>query len=85
MTKASELPNLEASLAEITDLVDKMEKTDLTLEQSLAHFERGVSLVKHCQKILATAEQKVQILLQTNGQEKVEPYQGEDAEDANKS
>jgi exodeoxyribonuclease VII small subunit len=77
MTKTESLPTLETSLDEITSLVEKMEGTDLTLEQSLAHFERGVKLVKHCQKILEQAEQKVQMLVQTNTEEKLVPYPGE--------
>lgn len=68
-TKVSKLPKLEASLEEITALVDKMEHGELTLEQSLADFERGITLIKHCQKILSEAEQKVQVLVQQNGQE----------------
>lgn len=75
MAETKNLPNLEASLAEITELVNKMEKTDLTLEQSLTHFERGITLVKHCQKVLETAEQKVQILIQNNNQTTLGSYE----------
>jgi exodeoxyribonuclease VII small subunit len=74
--KLKALPDLEAAMAEISDLVEKMEHGELTLEQSLAHFERGVTLVKHCQKILAQAEQKVKILLEN----KIEPFDKEDEE-----
>lgn len=63
---AVKLPDLEQSLAEITQLIEKMEQGELTLDQSLGHFERGITLVKHCQKILEDAEQKVQILIQNN-------------------
>lgn len=69
MTKEKKLPNLEESLNEITTLIDTMEHSELTLEQSLTQFERGIQLVKHCQKILTDAEQKVQVLIQNNGQE----------------
>lgn len=58
--------SLEAALAEITQLTDQLEGNSLSLDESLAKFERGVRLIKHCQKILATAEQKVQILVQAN-------------------
>ena len=40
-----------------------MEQGDLSLEKSLGCFERGITLIKHSQKILQEAEQKVQILL----------------------
>jgi len=64
MNNPEKLPNLEESLTEISKLIDKMEHTELTLEQSLTQFERGVTLIKHCQKLLTDAEQKVQILMQ---------------------
>ncbi len=73
----NKLPNLEESLTEITQLIDKMEHGELTLEQSLNHFERGITLIKHCQKTLEEAEQKVQVLIQSNNQEALVPY-GED-------
>ncbi len=56
-------PDLETSLTEINTLIEQMEKGESTLEQSLARFERGVTLIKHCQKILIEAEQKVTILM----------------------
>lgn len=68
MATAKKLPSLEEAFKEISSLVDKMEHSELTLEQSLNHFERGIQLIKHCQKMLETAEQKVQMLMQTNNQ-----------------
>lgn len=78
--KADKLPALEESMAEITKLIEKMEQGEATLEQSLGDFERGVTLVKHCQKLLTEAEQKVQLLTQQNGQETLTNY-GEENED----
>lgn len=68
------LPTLEESLAEIAQLIEKMEHGEPTLEQSLACFERGITLIKHCQKTLNQAEQKVQILIQNNQQEELSDY-----------
>lgn len=68
-------PNLEQSLAEISTLIETMEKGDLSLEQSLERFERGINLIKNCQKILREAEQKVQILMKSNGNDQLEPYE----------
>lgn len=72
--KPDKLPELEASLAEITQLIDTMERGELSLEQSLAQFERGITLIKHCQKTLTTAEQKVSILMQNNDKADLTPY-----------
>ena len=80
--KTPKLPSLEESLSEITGVIEKMENGELTLEQSLTHFERGIVLIKHCQKVLNEAEQKVQMLVQQNQQETLTPY-GEEKDDAN--
>ena len=44
--------------------METMEKGDLSLEDSLSHFERGVQLSRTCQQALKDAEQKVEILMQ---------------------
>ena len=74
MTKNPKLPNLETSLTEINSVIEQMEKGNLTLEQSLTQFERGITLIKHAQKILQTAEHKVQVLIKNNNDEKLVPY-----------
>lgn len=67
-------PSLEEAFVEITQLIEKMEQNELTLEQSLNHFERGIHLIKHCQKILEKAEQKVSLLIAANQQEELTPF-----------
>ena len=79
-TNQNPLPSLEDSLTEINKLIDTMEHSELTLEQSLANFERGITLIKHCQKVLSEAEQKVQILIQNNDKEELTAY-GENTND----
>jgi len=54
---------LEKSLAELETLVEKLEGGDLSLEETLKYFERGVKLTRECQATLKEAEQKVEILL----------------------
>ncbi len=75
MTKKDKLPTLEQSLDEITALIDSMEKGELSLEHSLERFERGITLIKHCQKVLQDAEQKVQILMKNNDKEQLTPFE----------
>ena len=62
-TDNSEAPDFEKALAELETLVDKMEQGDISLEESLSCFERGMALTRQCQEALKQAEQKVQILL----------------------
>lgn len=75
MTRKTKSPDLEAALAEINTVIEQMEQGELSLEQSLAQFERGITLIKQCQKILQEATQKVQILITNNGQETLESYE----------
>lgn len=58
--------NFEKSLAELETLVDQMEAGELSLEDSLKQFERGVTITKACHKALSDAEQKVKILMGEN-------------------
>ena len=60
--------DFEASLAELENLVEQMEAGDITLEASMKHFERGITLTRQCQQALKLAEQKVQILIKENGE-----------------
>jgi exodeoxyribonuclease VII small subunit len=62
-------PNLENSLTELEQLVTKMEKGQLTLEDSMSEFEKGIHLIKQCQTTLKNAEQKVKNLSKDNNEE----------------
>jgi exodeoxyribonuclease VII small subunit len=67
----------EDSLAELEQLVSQLERGDISLEESLTAFERGVALTRTCQQALQQAEQKVQILLDKNGTQTLEPFTDE--------
>lgn len=54
--------NFESAMAELDVLVEKMEAGQLPLEESLAAYQRGTELVKYCEKLLADAEQRIQVL-----------------------
>lgn len=72
--------NFEESLEELEGLVEQLEDGDLSLEESLAAFEKGVRLARECQDALKQAEQRVQILLQQNGEEQLVPFAEPDAD-----
>ena len=63
-TGAAAAPDFESALEELEQLVEKLEAGELTLEDSLAAFERGVTLTRHCQQALEAAQLKVQTLTQ---------------------
>jgi exodeoxyribonuclease VII small subunit len=54
--------SFEACLAELQDLVRLLEEGRLGLAESIAGFERGISLLRHCYRTLEQAEQKIEIL-----------------------
>ena len=59
----SDVARFEAALDELEQIVGKLERGELKLEESLKLFERGVELTKACRKSLETAELKVKQLL----------------------
>lgn len=76
-------PDFERSLAELEAIVEKLEQGDLSLDESLQQFERGVQLTRSCQQALKQAEQKVEILLRKSGAAdslEIAPFDAEDDE-----
>jgi exodeoxyribonuclease VII small subunit len=71
-----EIP-FEDALSELESLVETMEKGELSLEESLASFERGVALTRLCQQALRAAEQKIEILSANSSEAELEPFQGD--------
>lgn len=71
--KTPPLP-FETALAELESLVGQLEQGELTLEDALQRFERGVALVRSCQHTLQAAEQKVEQLIERNGRLDVAPF-----------
>ena len=53
----------EEALSELEAVIKKMESGELSLDDSLQAFERGVELARQCRKKLEEAERKVEILL----------------------
>ena len=54
--------SFEAALTEFEALVERMERGDLSLEDSVRAYERGVALHRYCEQSLSTAERKIRIL-----------------------
>lgn len=55
--------DFEKKLGRLEEIVNKMEKGDLALEESLKLFEEGVSLSRECHQKLNDAEAKVKLLV----------------------
>lgn len=73
--ETTSIADFEKSLAELEGLVRDLEQGELSLEQSLGAFERGVKLTRECQHALRQAEQRVQQLVeQDDGTLETRPF-----------
>jgi len=66
--------DFEAALNELETIVRKMEDGQLSLEQSLESFEQGIKLTRHCQQALTSAEQRVQMLIDKDGEAQTKAF-----------
>lgn len=71
-TKTTE-PSFEEALAELESLVERMEDGELSLEESIRTYERGIALGRSALKALDEAEQRVQIL--NDGTDAPQPFE----------
>jgi len=71
---AEELPDFESSLKELEQLVEKIEDGELSLQESLEQFERGVSLSRHCHNMLEKARQTVTVLTDVDNPASERPF-----------
>ena len=70
----------EEALAQLEGIVQKLEKGELPLEDSLAAFERGIGLVRALSQRLAEVEQRVEVLLKSDaGKLTLRPVEDEEA------
>jgi exodeoxyribonuclease VII small subunit len=69
--------DFEHSLDELEQLVARMEGGELSLDESLASFERGIGLYRHCQQALDQAELRVRLLLDPDAPDDAEPFESE--------
>ena len=71
----SAVADFEASLDALEQLVGKMEAGGMSLEESLAAYERGVGLYRRCQAALEQAELRVKLLSDPLDPATAEPFQ----------
>ena len=58
----NQIAEFESSLDELEKLVARMEHGDMSLDDSLKSFERGISLYRNCQSALEQAQLRVKLL-----------------------
>ncbi|MEP7044003.1 MAG: exodeoxyribonuclease VII small subunit [Dokdonella sp.] len=73
-TETSQIAQFEKSLDELEHLVVRMEQGELSLDDSLQSFERGIALYRNCQSALEQAELRVSQLLDPAQPESARPF-----------
>ncbi|VVB97687.1 Exodeoxyribonuclease 7 small subunit [uncultured archaeon] len=69
--------SFEEAILELESIVEKLEKGQLSLDESLMLFEKGIKLVRECNTKLKSAQQKVEQLIEENGELRTEPFEVE--------
>jgi len=63
---AEDTKSFEESLADLEEIVAKLESGDLPLEESLQLFEEGVRLSRTCRERVTQAERRIEVLMRDN-------------------
>jgi exodeoxyribonuclease VII small subunit len=72
----------EEAMKRLENIVESLEKGDLSLEESLKVFEEGMKLLHFCSRKLEEAEQRVTVLIkQSGGKVTQQPFEVDDKED----
>ncbi|ADE37289.1 exodeoxyribonuclease VII small subunit [Methanohalophilus mahii] len=66
MSSNTENRNFEDSLLELEDIVEKLENGQISLQESMEMFERGIKLAGICNNILQESEQRIEQLIERN-------------------
>lgn len=74
----SSIAQFEKSLDELEQLVAKMEGGELSLDESLRSFERGIALFRNCQNALEQAELRVKLLLDPEDPDRATPFEADE-------
>ena len=72
--------NFEKALADLENIVQRLDENDLSLDESLSLFEEGIKLSRFCSQKLGSVEDKVEILIRDDeGDIKKEPFENSDS------
>ena len=71
-------PDFERAFQELEGLVEKLERGELSLEESLQAYERGLALHRVCQQTLDGALRKVEVLTRKDGSLEIQPFETDD-------
>jgi exodeoxyribonuclease VII small subunit len=72
--QAPAVASFERALDELEQVVQKMEKGEQSLDESLAAYERGIALYRDCRQALERAEQRVRVLADPADPDRAEDF-----------
>lgn len=75
---SSNKKTFEEALTELGEIVNKMEGEDLTLDESLKYYKKGVELYQYCYSLIEKVDGEVKIILESKNGTKEENFKMED-------
>ena len=72
----------EEAMGELETLVEAMENDQLPLEELVSHYEKGAGLLRHCEKVLTAAKERIELIEVGNSAEKDLAPDPEEEEDS---
>ena len=88
MSEALDAPSFEAAIKQLEEIVQRLEKGELALEESLRLYEQGIALARLCHAKLEQAEGRIELLLKdargelqkdAGGKPRTEPFKADEA------
>ena len=78
MTEAERAPRFEGHMQRLDEILRRLERGDLTLDDSVAEYERGIAALRACRGALDGAERRIEEIVRVQGNEvELRPFQHE--------
>lgn len=65
----------EENIAQIDEILEKLESEELSLDNSISEYEKAIKLIKDSEKLLEAGEGKVMKVLEKNGKMEMEEFE----------
>lgn len=65
----------EENIAQIDEILEKLESEELSLDDSISEYEKAIKLIKDSEKLLEAGEGKVMKVLEKNGKVEIEEFE----------
>jgi len=72
---AAKKQSYEENIAQIDEILEKLESEELSLDDSISEYEKAIKLIKDSEKLLEAGEGKVMKVLEKNGKVEMEKFE----------